>query len=1617
MIDKLFDGNPHLLVQHQLSSYNDFFKYGLANIMRENNPIKLIKEQDQMTGEYHRRCNLYLGGRNGDKIHFGRPVIFDDNREHYMYPNEARLRNMTYAVTVHYEVDVEFFVTEDGADRAPTEPTYTVTLPDKIFLGRFPIMLMSDFCILKGLDSAARFQLGECRNDYGGYFIIDGKEKVIISQEKFADNMIYVTDKVNDIYSHAANIRSVSEDASKPVRSLSVRMVAPSPSLSNGQIVVVLPNVRKPVPLFIVMRALGIISDKEIIEHCLLDLETYKTYLELFRPSIHDAGMVFTQEVALKYIATLTKGKTVPHALEILTNYLLPHLGEMNFVDKAYFLGHMTREMLRVYTKDKKPTDRDSFRFKRVELPGDLLYDLFKEYYTLQRRNIFQKIDKEYYFKRGIYRNDFIGLITKNYREFFAERVVEAGFRKAFKGNWGAEAHTKRMGLVQSLNRLSYNSMLAHLRKVNLPLDSSAKVVGPRLLHSSQWGIIDPVDTPDGGNCGLHKHMAIAALITSGFSGEQVIAYLRKVGLRLLEEGDSLFLASQTKVFVNGAWIGVIANPEELVTQMKTMRRVGLLPPLISIRWDMENREVAIWTDSGRMCRPVYYVNNGVASYARPGVADKISSGDFDWQQLVTGFAVKKIPGFDIYSSKVYDLNELYDAPDMQSVSSASGSVDYIDTSEEEGALIASDGDDLTKKPYTHLEIHGSFVLGVMGNQIVFPENNQLPRNVFACGQMRQAVSLYHSNYQTRIDKLGVVLNYGETPLVKSRYLEKINKEQHPYGENVIVAIMCYGGYNVEDSILFNEGSVKRGLFRTTYYNMYETREESSKVGGNTVDSHFADVMEENVIGLKTGFDYSDLDKHGLIKENTPLTDKKVLIGKITTNLENPEVSIDSSIFPKKGQMGFVDKSFITEGEEGFRLAKVRVRDERIPAIGDKFCSRCGQKGTVGLVIPEEDMPYTKDGLRPDLIINPHAIPSRMTIGQLVESLLGKACSSVGGFGDCTAFMNKGQKTKLFGEMLVDAGYHSSGNDILYNGQTGEQIYSEIFMGPTYYMRLKHMVKDKINHRAKGPRTLLTRQTVQGRANDGGLRVGEMERDGILAHGASIFLQESMLKRGDEYFMAICNKTGMTAIYNENYNLFLSPVADGPIKFTGTVDGGLNVQNISRYGRSFSVIRVPYAFKLLMQELQTMNVQMRVITEDNIDQLTTMAFSDNVLRLADDSHLSSIVRDIKRVSARPVVDAVARTPQNYPTPSYEYSAPDPGVPQRTGTKVPDAYDYRPRTPDSPAPAPRPLGVGWIFKSDDFETGPVFRSLIINDQGNSDHWYMEDMEYKPPYDPVGGWRWEDLKLEDGRYMSADIVMGELMKNQIPDNWDVSVKAARDLYALDPSLPKLSAEAVMPTSPAYNPYSPGYEPKSPAYAPGSPAYAPGSPAYAPHSPDYPPPQSPPYAPGSPAYAPRSPDYPPPQSPPYAPGSPAYAPGSPAYAPGSPARIRSGQQGAPAERTTDSPPYNPYTPPSQQTPLGGAPVINLNIMTPGAAASGEAEAVQQAKAKVSEPLSEGEIEIVTDPLNVGQEVKDVTSTIEEAAEKAAAPVSLLTDVQSESAGDDASSSEKKTITTDFK
>jgi DNA-directed RNA polymerase II subunit RPB2 len=1615
LIDKYFKDNPYNLVAHHLDSYNDFFSKGIFQIFRENNPIRFIEREtsqddnDQSfkgkSGEKPRECLLYLGGKSGDKLYFGKPVIYDEEQasapySHYMYPNDARLRNMNYGVTIHYDIDVDF--SYPGADQRIQE---TKTF-EKVYLGRFPIMLHSNLCILKGLSTEARFNMGECRNDYGGYFIIAGKEKVIVSQEKFGDNMLYVRKyKADELYSFSCEVHSVSEDSSKPIRYTSCKIVAPDATYTNNQIVVDVPNVKKPIPLFILMRALGVISDKSIIEYCLLDLKANSNMIDLFIPSVHDANTIFTQQVALEFISKFTKRQTVSAVQDILMNYFLPHVGEDNFLNKAYFIGFMVNKLLRVFMGKEAPTDRDNFKFKRIETSGSLIYDLFREYYLIQNRNIFLKMDKEFYYHPGKYRVNFVSLVEDNLKDFFKERLVEDGFKKGFKGNWGADANTKRVGLVQDLNRLSWFTHISHLRKLNLPLDPTAKVVGPHMLHSTQWGLIDPVDTPDGANIGLHKHLAISTAITNGFSSYPIIKWLRaNTSLKLLTECNPPALANSTKVFVNGNWVGVLDNPIHTINILKLFRRNGVIPVYTSIAFNYESNEIYLYTDSGRLTRPILYrdtkmdengkVIYGKISYDHGTIKEIIESRKYTWTQLISGFEKKNDEYFNVRNNILYDVTNLY--PGYSSLAEIldffeknRAIIDYLDTSEEEAALIASRPSEFSvNKYYTHCEIDPSLILGVMGNSIIYPESNQFPRDCFSCGQSRQAVSVYHSNSQMRMDKMGVLLNYGQTPLIKSRYLEYINKEEQPYGVNAIVAIMSYTGYNVEDAILINEASVKRGLFRTTYYTTYEAREESAKVTGSTVNTFFSNIeTKPNVTGIKEGYDYSKLDEYGLVKENTEIDERIVLIGELTTNPEKRGSYLDNSKTTKKGQLGFVDKAFMTEGEEGFRIAKIRIREERLPAIGDKmacalptqqvltnkgwvkiediditthkvctldvdgnmcyeypvnkfeydhdgkmysvknkqvelictlnhklyvkqrekckgdknyelieaekvigkmvrfqksmknvfpdveyielgdkqykmddwlqllgmfiadgssnkagsiqlsalkprkiafnthfltklglkykydniqdnfailrgqhpeiyehldklsvgalnkylpeyvwtlsqrqsiilldallqgdghtyndgfsrygtisirlandvcrlavhcgwsgitkiasepgdspphlirgsgknkdkfhvieskntyykisiirkqnqpyinkkvnasneeklvnytgkvYCiempsshlyymrenflapsmlignSRAGQKGTLGLIIPEEDMPFTADGIRPDLIINPHALPSRMTIGQLVESLFGKACALYGGYGDCTAFQVKGANYDTYGQMLTRMGYNRTGNEILYNGFTGEQLYSEIFIGPTYYMRLKHMVKDKINYRATGKRNFLTRQTNQGRANDGGLKIGEMERDGIMAHGLSYFLNESYMVRGDQYYMAVCNKTGTIAVYNSDKNLFLSPFADGPLVFNRNVEGQQVLDAISKFGRSFSIVRIPFALKLLIQELQVMNIQMRIITEENIDQLTNLSYqSRNIDKLLHVDHGdNNVERDIKEI--------------------------------------------------------------------------------------------------------------------------------------------------------------------------------------------------------------------------------------------------------------------------------------------------------------------------------------------------------------------------------------------------
>jgi len=1356
MIETYFRDNPQALVNHHVESYNDFFEQGIYRIFREKNPLKWATQYDETIEAYRSQCIMYMGGKDGSKIYFGKPVIYDENTSHYMFPNEARLRNMTYGMTIHYDIEIEFlnilnadsveaatsgdfvqtggymgvgdvydledelsyneaessihrsldninFLRETGmmGGAPPTKKTnakanIAITPSDaktireyieqsvkkdpvtgliiqkrvlkleRVFLGKFPIMAQSKFCILNGTTRETRYTMGECRNDPGGYFIIDGKEKVVIPQEKFGDNMMYIRRGTPDAddYLYSVEIKSVSENVTKPVRTLNVRMVAPTGKYTFANIVVNIPNVRKPVPLFILFRALGVLSDREIITTILLDMDKYQSMVDLFAPSIHDAGLIYTQRNAIEYIAYLTKGKAFHHGLEILADYFLPHVGETNFREKAYFLGYMVFRMLSVHIGLELPTDRDNFKYKRLELPGNLIYELFREYYTIQLKKIHLMFETELNLNLGNYERDMPRWIQDHQRDIFREggRIVEDGFKKAFKGNWGAYSHTKRIGVIQDLNRLSYNTMISHLRKTNLPIDSSLKLVGPRMCHNSQWGFIDPLDTPDGGNIGIHKNLAITTTISRGYSRDPMIEWLREmVGMRLLTDHVPFELSMITKVMVNGYWAGCVTDPVPTVEKIRTYRRTAMLPIDTSVTFDFKLNIIYIYTDAGRLCRPIFYVDNDRnVSCMRSHIASlwKQAKTAGSWDQLTRGFHAKRDAvraQASPFYTKLYQVYEgvgetIEQTPDkLREFLDEQAVVDYIDSSETENTFIAMNVAQVqhakgSKHPasYTHCEIHASLLLGVMGNQITYPEMNQFPRDLFSCGQSKQACSLYHTNYQMRMDKTAVVLHYGQIPLVKTRYMNLINQEENPYGFNAMVAIACYGGYNVEDAILINGGSIARGMFRTTYltsYYAHEERGDPDKSGGELpVNKLFTNIehMSGSVVGLKPGYDYSQLDDYGIIREGTPVNDKTVLIGLSTTSpqVATRDLRTDASVGTKKGQLGYVDKTYMTEGEEGERIAKVRIREERIPTLGDKFAGRAGQKGTVGMVIPEEDMPFTKDGLRPDIIINPHAIPSRMTVGQLVESLTGKSCNIFGGFADCTAFGQNGSKVEYFGQLLhqsleEDEQYESYGNEILYNGMTGEQIESSIFLGPVYYMRLKHMVKDKQQSRCLGPRSALTKQPVGGRANDGGLRIGEMERDSVLAHGASAFLKESMMERGDKYYIAVCNKTGVFAIYNPAKNLFMSPLSDGPIKFMGDKlkDASLlRVETVTKFGRDFSIVEIPYTLKLMIQELQTINVQMRIITEDNIRQLENLSYS----KIPDPAQFKRKLQDISK---------------------------------------------------------------------------------------------------------------------------------------------------------------------------------------------------------------------------------------------------------------------------------------------------------------------------------------------------------------------------------------------------
>ena len=1188
VIYNYFDNNKFYLTKHHQDSYNDFILNKIPLTFKQYNPQILYKDFDKDKKTYNYEIQIYYGGKNSDKIYITKPITYQDIDgnivKKQLYPNEARLRNLTYSAHIFCDIVVDYKIRTGDSERLVTK-TY-----EKVNIGKIPIMLQSKICPLHNMSFETRRQAGECPYDQGGYFVIDGQEKVIVSHERKVENKLYIIKSGEGLFSYSAQIKSIPEDTFKYARTTVVNI-----NSRDETITIRLPMLNKQVPLFMMFRVLGIESDKEILKYILYELDSKKSkiLMEKLRPSIENNGQLYQKESVIKYLSMYTAGKTTSHFIDIISSDLFPHVGD-NYKDKAFYLGYVVNKLLHVSLDLEKPTDRDSFMYKRVDLSGFLLASLFRENFKQFQRDAKIAIDTEYRFNTSQYQNlNYADIINpSNIKKIFNHQVIETAFMKSFK----IGKILNKKGLIQSLNRLSSVGAVSQLRRINTISDMV--MMGQRKLHSTQYGIICPVETPDGGNIGIKKHLTITGHITFGCSPKPIIDALYEYETIKLTDIRPEDVVNSCKVMINGRWIGIHNNPKELVYSLRLLRRNGLINLFTSISWNIDNNEISILTDGGRCCRPLYIVKDNKLILT-PDILSKLDSKEIKWDNLIAGFKERKTP-LDYYNCEYLcptnenfnKTNTITDLENNQSV------CEFLDTDELNTSLISGNFDFLNTESsnYTHCEIHSSLIMGALGFTIPYCNQSQAPRNVYGTGQSKQSVGLYISNFRNRFDTSAHVLYYPQRPLIKTKLSDRVFVNKLPTGLNAIVAIACYSGYNQEDSIIFNKSSLERGLFRSCYFKTYDSTEMSDSKNG--MDDLFLNPTQHNIdINLKKEYNFSKLDNDGFVKEGTYVTENDVLIGKYSKIGSGSSTSyMDSSVAVKKSGDGVVDKVFCDYyNTNKQRMCKVRICTDRMPEIGDKFASRHGQKGTIGMILPKEDMPFTKDGIVPDLIINPHAIPSRMTIGQFVECVMGKACSLLGCMSDGTPFTNI-DYLEICKILEEKCGYENYGDEILYSGILGNQMATKIFIGPTYYQRLKHMVRDKVNSRASGKMTLKNHQPPAGKAAGGGLRIGEMERDAIISHGVFQFLKESTMERSDDYSCYISENSGMISIANPSKNKYLCPSTSGPLKFDGEEDVDdlkLNMEN--NKNTNIYRVKIPYNIKMMIQECEAMGMALRLI--------------------------------------------------------------------------------------------------------------------------------------------------------------------------------------------------------------------------------------------------------------------------------------------------------------------------------------------------------------------------------------------------------------------------------------
>ncbi len=1060
----------HSLVESNIRSFNDFIERRMQEIVDDIN--KNIPREE---------IDLELG-----RIEVGEPSIKEaDGSLTLLTPTEARLRNITYSAPVYLEITLRM----DGQQET-----------QRVEIGRIPIMVKSKVCPVSRMTKEEMIKAGIDPLDPGGYFIINGNERVMVLTEDLAENQPFIEKTAGKL-----QLRLFSQRGS-------YRIPITINEKTDGIIQITFSRFRN-IPAIILLKALGLTKEADIAKYV-------GKKSDLLIVNLYEFANIATAEEAMLKIAELagfhgTKKEILDRINQRLDAYFLPHIGtdKKDRIEKAITLCKMIKQFLIAKENPELVTDKDHYANKRVRLSGDMMASLFRVNLNSLVRDMIHSLQK--YHRRG----KVFGIKSIAKATLFSHRIESA----IATGNWVGE----RTGVTQNMDKTNYLAVMSQLQRVTSMLSGQQENFLARTLHPTHYGRFCPIETPEGTEIGLRKNLALLAKISTAvvFDEANFIELLSELGA---ETGENKH-EGKTDIFYNGKFIGSTNEAERLVSELRKRRRKGELPGEMSIRYDDTYDIIYISTEVGRVMRPLIIVENG-----KPKLTDEhlrlVEEGKLNWEDLVK-----------------------------------EGIIEYIDAAEEENCLVAVYEHELTNE-HTHLEIDTIAFLGLVTSLVPYANHDQSSRLNRGSKTQKQALGLYAANFLSRIDTDVSILHYPQKPIVRSFVYDYL--DFYPAGQNMVVAIMTLDGYNIEDAIILNKGSVDRGLARSTYFRPYSTVERSYP--GGLKDSIC--VPDKDTTGYRTEQNYRFLEEDGIAYPEAELREGEVVIGKVSPPKflsEAREITIrtkkEASEVIRQEEKGIVDAVFITEDSEGNKVVHVRTRDLRIPELGDKFSTSHGQKGVVGYIVPEENMPFSARGIKPDIIFNPHGIPSRMTVGYLIELLAGKVGCLSGKIIDGTPF--SGQTIEELEQQLKELGFRYDGKETFYNGITGEALEAKIYVGNMYYLKLKYMVSNKIHARASGKVTLLTRQPVEGRAHGGALRLGEMEQQALVAHGASLLLKERY--DSDKVIVHVCMECGALGIKDHIRNKLYCPLCGS---------------------KKIEPVELSYAFKLLVDELQSMHI-------------------------------------------------------------------------------------------------------------------------------------------------------------------------------------------------------------------------------------------------------------------------------------------------------------------------------------------------------------------------------------------------------------------------------------------